>query len=110
MNIQQMMKQAQALQKQMQELQQSLEVIEVTGVAAGGAVKVTATCKGEFKKVEIDPSILKSANNEPIEELVQDLEDFIVLACNNAKQNGDARVQEEMNKIGLAPEMLQMPF
>ena len=44
-NIGNMMKQAQQLQKKMADAQEKLNDIEVEGVSGGGVVKVTATAK-----------------------------------------------------------------
>jgi len=52
-NIGNMMKQAQQLQKKMSEAQEKLKSIEVEGVSGGGLVKVKATAKGEIKKIII---------------------------------------------------------
>ena len=50
-NIGNMMKQAQQLQKKMADAQEKLNSIEVEGVSGGGVVKVTATAKGEIKRM-----------------------------------------------------------
>ncbi|MFQ3307143.1 MAG: DNA-binding YbaB/EbfC family protein [Candidatus Midichloriaceae bacterium] len=100
MNIQQMMKQAQAMQKKMQDVQKSLENIEVSGAAGGGAVTITTTAKGEVKKIKIDKDLLS-----PDE--VEMLEDLIVAAFNNAKQNAENITNEEMNKMGISPDLLK---
>ena len=50
-NIGNMMKQAQQLQKKMSEAQEKLNSIEVEGISGGGLVKVIATAKGEVKKI-----------------------------------------------------------
>ena len=44
-NLGNMMKQAQQLQKKMADAQEKLNTIEVEGVSGGGVVKVTATAK-----------------------------------------------------------------
>ena len=62
-NIGNMMKQAQQLQKKMAEAQEKLNSIEVEGVSGGGVVKVTATAKGEIKRINIDESLLYSVIN-----------------------------------------------
>ena len=107
MSIQAAMKQAQALQGKMGELQKKLEQELVEGKAGGGLVKVTTTCKGEVKKVEIEGSILTPADKEV-------LEDLIVAAFNNAKQGADEKMNEEMKKIasslGIPANMLNLPF
>ena len=50
-NIGNMMKQAQQLQKKMSEAQEKIKLaIEVEGISGGGMVKVIATAKGDIKK------------------------------------------------------------
>ena len=105
-NIGNMMKQAQQLQKKMSEAQEKLNSIEVEGISGGGLVKVIATAKGEIKKVTIDESIIKPEEKEITE-------DLIVAAINDAKQKGEAAAQEEMKSItgGLPlPPGMKLPF
>ena len=63
-NLGNMMKQAQQLQKKMADAQEKLNSIEVEGVSGGGVVKVTATAKGEIKRINLDESLLKSIERE----------------------------------------------
>ena len=91
-NIGNMMKQAQQLQKKMADAQEKLNSIEVEGVSGGGVVKVTATAKGEIKRINIDESLLKPEDKEITE-------DLIVAAINDAKQKGETAAQEEMKSV-----------
>jgi DNA-binding YbaB/EbfC family protein len=105
-NLGQMMKQAQQMQAKMAELQESLADKEVEGVAAAGMVKVTMNCKGQLRRIKIDPSLL-----EPDEAEV--LEDLILAAANAAKAKADTTAAEEMQKLtgGLQlPPGMQLPF
>ena len=105
-NIGNMMKQAQQLQKKMTEVQEKLNSIEVEGVSGGGLVKVTATAKGEIKRIQLDDSIIKIEEKEITE-------DLIVAAINDAKQTGEIATQEEMNNLtgGLPiPPGMKLPF
>ena len=105
-NINNMMKQAQQLQQKMTEAQEKLNLIEVEGISGGGLVKVTATAKGEIKRVVLDNSIMKVEEKEITE-------DLIVAAINDAKQKGETAAQEEMKKItgGLPlPPGMKLPF
>lgn len=105
-NLGNMMKQAQQLQKKMAEAQDKLNDIEVEGMSGGGLVKVTATAKGVFKKINIDDSLLKSEEKDI-------LEDLITAAINDAKQKGELAAQEEMKSItgGLPlPPGMKLPF
>ncbi len=105
-NLGNMMKQAKELQKKMSEAQEKLNQIEVEGSAGGGMVKVTATAKGEIKKIYLDDSLL-SSNEKEI------LEDLIVAATNDAKQKGESAAQEHMQSLtgGLSlPPGMKLPF
>ncbi len=105
-NLGQMMKQAQAMQAKMAEMQEKLGEVEITGAAGGGMVEITLNGKGEARRVKIDPSLLDG--NE-----VEVLEDLITAGFNDAKVKVEARVAEEMAKItgGLElPGGMKLPF
>ena len=105
-NLGNMMKQAQQLQKKMAEAQNKLNDIEVEGTSGGGLIKVTATAKGSFKRISIDDSLIKKDEKEI-------LEDLIVAAINDAKEKGEAAAQEEMKNLtgGLPlPPGMKLPF
>ena len=105
-NLGNMMKQAQQLQKKMSEAQEKLNSIEVEGVSGGGVVKVIANAKGEIKRISLDDSLLKPEEKEITE-------DLIVAALNDAKQKGDTAAQEEMKNVtgGLPlPPGMKLPF
>ena len=87
-----MMKQAKEMQAKMEEMQGSLDELDVVGTAGAGMVSVTLSGKGEMRKVAIDPSILKPDEAEI-------LEDLIVAAHNDAKAKMEAAVQEKMSEI-----------
>ena len=86
------MKQAQAMQQKMQDVQAELDRIEVEGSAGGGMVKVVTTAKGEAKSVRIDPSLLNPDEAEIVEDLV-------VAALNDARQKADRAAQEKMAEV-----------
>jgi len=105
-NLGQMLKQAQAMQARMAELQAQLEQVEMTGSAGGGMVSVTVNGKAEARQVKIDPALL-----DPEE--IEVLEDLIVAAFNDAKSKVEAHVAAEMAKLtgGLdLPPGLKLPF
>lgn len=105
-NLGQMLKQAQAMQSKMAEMQEKLAAIELTGASGGGMVKITLNGKNELRSVKIDPALL-----DPKE--VEVLEDLIVAAFNDAKGKVDAHMAEEMAKItgGLQlPPGVKLPF
>ena len=105
-NIGNMMKQAQQLQKKMAEAQEKLTSIEVEGTSGGGMVKVLATAKGDIKRIMIDDTLMSKEEKEITE-------DLIVAAINDAKQKGEAASQEEMKSVtgGIPlPPGMKLPF
>jgi nucleoid-associated protein EbfC len=105
-NIGQLMKQAQAMQEKMAEMQAQLEAVEMTGVAGGGMVELTLNGKSDVKKVKIDKSLLDAAE-------VQMLEDLIVAAFADARRKVSAHAEQEMHKLtgGLQlPGGMKLPF
>ena len=106
MNIQKMMKQAQAMQQKMQDAQEKLGDLEVIGTAGGGMVSVTVNGTGEAKAVTIDPKIVDPDD-------IEMLEDLIVAALNDAnskKEQASAdAMKDAMGGMSLPPGM-QMPF
>ena len=105
-NLGQMLKQAQAMQSKMTEMQDKLAAVEVTGASGGGMVKVTLNGKNEMRGVKIDPSLIDPADAGM-------LEDLIVAAFNDAKGKVDSFMAEEMAKItgGLQlPPGVKLPF
>ena len=105
-NIGNMMKQAQELQKKMAEVQKELNSLEVEGISGGGLVKVIATAKGDIKRITLDDSLMKPEEKEITE-------DLIVAAINDAKQKGETKAQEKMKDItgGLPiPPGMKLPF
>ncbi len=105
-NIGQMMKQAQAMQQKMLEMQAKIGEVEREGQAGGGMVKATLNGKGEARRVQIDKSLL-----DPNE--VEMLEDLVVAAFNDAKKKIDdytsAETAQAMNGMNL-PAGLKLPF
>ena len=105
-NLGNMMKQAQAMQDKIAEIQTDLENIEITGASGGGLVEITLTGKGEMRRLKIDPTLIDKNEAEV-------LEDLIVAAHNDAKTKVEAHAAEEMSKItgGLKlPAGLKFPF
>ena len=105
-NLGQMLKQAQELQGKMQDMQQQLAEMEVTGSSGGGMCEVVLNGKGEAKRVKIDPALITPDDAEV-------LEDLILAAINDARAKTDERTREEMQKMtgGLQlPPGMQLPF
>ena len=91
-NMNNLMKQAQKMQKQMEEAQANLESQEFTTTAGGGAVEVTITGKKEITKVKIDEEVVDPDD-------IEMLEDLIVAATNEALRKMEEDSQEKMGKV-----------
>jgi nucleoid-associated protein EbfC len=105
-NLGDMMKQVQAMQSRMADLQVKLEQATVTGQSGGGLVKVTLNGKGAMTHVALDPSLLKPEEREIVE-------DLIVAAHADARSKVEAVMAEEMKQVtgGLPlPPGLKLPF
>jgi nucleoid-associated protein EbfC len=105
-NLNDMMKQVQAMQSKMADMQAKLEAATVTGQSGGGMVKITMSGKGAMTALAIDPSLLKADEKEI-------LEDLIIAAHADAKAKSEAMMAEEMKAVtgGLPlPPGLKLPF
>ena len=91
-NMQQMLKQAQKMQADMQTLQADLEGREYTANAGGGLVEVTVDGKHTVKSVKINPDAVDTDD-------IEMLEDFITIAINEAIGKAVAESEEEMGAI-----------
>ena len=91
-NMNNLMKQAQKMQKAIQEQQAALEEKEYTAKAGGGAVSITVSGKKEVTKVTIDPDAVDPED-------VEMLQDLVVSAINEAMNNVEKTTEDEMNKI-----------
>lgn len=105
MNIQGLMKQAQAMQKKMEEAQEKLAQEIVEGKSGGGMVVIEMNGKFETKKITIDPSLV-------IAEEKDILEDLLVAAFNDAKAKVDAKMQDSMSAMtgGMNLGGMKLPF
>ena len=105
-NINQFLKQAQDMQKKMQEMQEQLASKEYNGKSGGGVVSVTISGNHELLSINIDDSLVK------LEEKAI-LEDLIKAAFNDAKQKLDSESQNTLSNtfdgLGL-PSGFKLPF
>lgn len=105
MNIGDLMKQAQQMQSNMQQMQEDLANLEVKGEAGAGLVSVVMNGRHDVKRVSIDDSLL-SEDKEM-------LEDLLAAAVNDAVRKIENQNREQMAKMtagmGLPPGF-KMPF
>lgn len=104
-NMQGIMKQAQMMQKKMEEAQEKLAQTEVVGESGAGMVKVTMSGKSVVKKVEIDKSLI-------VPEDADMLEDLIAAACNDAQSKAEKMMNDGLKNVtgGINIPGLKLPF
>ena len=91
-NMNNLMKQAQRMQRQMEESQKELETKEFTAKAGGGAVEVTVTGAKEVSKVIIDKDAVDPDETEM-------LQDMIMVAVNDALHQAEEANAAIMGKM-----------
>ena len=91
-NIQQLARQAQKLQDDMEAASKELETKESEATAGGGAVKVTVTGKMELTKVEISPEVVDPED-------VEMLSDLVMAAANEAIRAAAKEKEDKMETI-----------
>lgn len=92
-NMNNLLKQAQKMQKQMEEQAKELESKEFTVSSGGGAVSVTLSGKKEFTSVKIDKDAMDPDD-------VEMLEDMILAAVNEALRKLDEESKSSMGMLG----------
>lgn len=100
------MKQAQAMQENMQKAQEELANVEVNGESGGGMVKLVMTCRYDVKSVSIDPQLLGDIEDKEM------LEDLVAAAMNDAVRKVEKTSQEKMAGLtgGINIPGMKMPF
>ena len=104
-NFSDMLSKAKAMQEKMKEAQEQIKRIEGEGVSGGNLVKVILTGDYEIKSILISDEAKKEK-----QEIVNDL---IIAAYNNAKENLKKKSAEELSKVtgGLnLPMDFKLPF
>jgi nucleoid-associated protein EbfC len=104
-NFGNMMKQAQAIQRNMEKAQQEIAQMEVVGEAGGGMVRVTMTGRHEVRRVQIEPTAIGDDREM--------LEDLIAAAINDAVRKVESTTQEKMSGLmaGMKlPPGMKLPF
>lgn len=91
-NIGEMMKQVQAMQSRMAEMQAKLEQSTVTGQSGGGMVKVTMTGEKKVTAVAIDRQVVNPDD-------VEMLQDLIVAALTEASARVDEQVKDKIGSL-----------
>ena len=88
-NMNQFVKQAQALQANMQKAQAEIAGLEVTGESGGGMVKVVMNGRHEVKRVQIEPTVVGEDREM--------LEDLVAAAINDAVHRLESATQAKLS-------------
>ncbi len=91
-NMNNLMKQAQKLQQEMEKMQKDLEVAEFEATVGGGAVLVKVNGKKELTHIEIKPEVVDPDD-------VEMLQDLVLSAVNQAIKKADEETSSKMGKL-----------
>ena len=91
-NMNNLMKQAQRMQRQMEQSQKDMDEAEFTAKAGGGAVEVTVSVKKERRKLTLSPDVVDPDD-------IEMLQDLIVAAVNEAFGQVDAANEKMMSSL-----------
>jgi hypothetical protein len=91
-NMQQLMKQAQKMQRDLQAAQEQIAQQTVEGTAGGGLVKATMTGLGDLTAIEIDPRAVDPDD-------IETLQDLVVAAVHDAKRVSDEFAAQTMGPL-----------
>ena len=90
-NLNNLMKQAQKMQKDIARIQEELAEKTVEATAGGGAIKVVASCDKKIIELSIEPEVVDPSD-------IEMLQDLIIAAVNEALRKAEDVSAEEMGK------------
>ena len=93
-NMQNILKQAQKMQKEMEEKQKAVALTEIETSAGGGAVKVKATGDKVIKEIIIDKDVVDPDD-------VEMLQDLVLTAINEALRKADDMMQDGLEGFNI---------
>lgn len=93
-NIQNLMKQAQKMQADMQKKQLEVSEMEFEASAGGNAVIVKATGDKVIKEIKISPDVVDKED-------VEMLQDLVLTAVNEAMKKADSAMQSELGSFNI---------
>nr|WP_330367331.1 YbaB/EbfC family nucleoid-associated protein [Paeniclostridium sordellii] len=91
-NMNQILKQAQKMQSDMQKMQEELESKELETSVGGGAVTVKVNGKKEVVDIQIKPEVVDPDD-------IEMLQDLVLSAVNEALRSVDDMQSSQMNKL-----------
>ena len=92
MNMVNMMKQMQKMQRELENTQKLLDEEEVSATSGGGAVEVTVNGKKEVLSIKLTPEVVDPDD-------IEMLQDLIITAINEANRKAQEKHDSEINKI-----------
>lgn len=92
MNMNQILKQAQKMQADMEEKKEQLAQQTVEAVVGGGVVSVVANGANQIVEIKIAPDVVDPDD-------IEMLQDLVLSAVNEALRKADEMVQTEMSKV-----------
>ncbi|MCD7739894.1 MAG: YbaB/EbfC family nucleoid-associated protein [Candidatus Gastranaerophilales bacterium] len=108
MNLANMMKQAQQVQKRLQDAQKDLAETDITAQSSNGAVTVVCDGHGKFKSIKLTKEAINAENpNSVDDETVEILEDLITSAMKQATSDAEKKMQDKMK--GIVPAGINIP-
>lgn len=100
MNMMNMMKQAQNIQKKLVEAQEELANTDVTAESGNGSIKVICDGKGIFKSIKISAEAINSENPQSVStEDIEMLEDLITSAMKTATEKSKDILETKMKSV-----------
>ena len=90
-NMSKMLKQAQEMQKQIENVQNELDHLQISGESGGGLINVTVNGKMELLNCNMKDEVLNEEKDL--------IEDLIISAVNNALSKAQAESQNRMNSV-----------
>ncbi len=93
-----LLKNKEKLKEKADEVKVKLETTRVFGEAAGGAVRVTCTCRLLVERIEIAPALASSEETEQLEKFV---EEGVNQALEYAQERAKAIIAQAADEMGL---------
>jgi nucleoid-associated protein EbfC len=100
-NMNQMMQQAQKMQREMEKAQEEIAAMTIEATAGGGAVRVILNGNRQLTSLIIDPAVAQ--------EDIEMLQDLVMVAVNDAQRQFDEQSEQRMSQVtggsGLLPNL-----
>ncbi len=92
MDINALMQQAQQFQGRLKEMQEELAGRQISSTVGGGMVTATVNGRHQLLRLAIDPEVINPGDPAM-------LQDLVVAAVNDAMQQAQAMIAQEMSKL-----------